>query len=357
MIAATFFLMLHTNYAPYRSLALNRIQQFALVIVSIIYLTGVLLKTDSVSLEDGETLGVVLVIMLVVLVLSVLGMIVVEVRAVLQWQKELRFATAILKRLPQFDPSIQEHLINPDEMVLGGAFTKGSSRVVRKGTFGTFDVAIKLQKIRAPRTPMNKVMKGAQAEAQLLLSMRHPNVVAFYGMAFAPDSIDLTVMTVLELCVGSLEDVIFDAEIEIGTMEKLELCQKIAQGLAFLHSKGIVHRDIQVCQFCLVFFYLFCALCVALMCCSIPCSIYSYVLLHSLLYLLLCVAPFLALSTLQPAHILMGVAGTPKVEIEKSRGEVTMFSRETSDKSTGIGGKIKCCYFVDFRAYTSQYCV
>jgi hypothetical protein len=40
MILAAFFLMLHANYAPYRSLALNRIQQFALVIVSIVYLTG-----------------------------------------------------------------------------------------------------------------------------------------------------------------------------------------------------------------------------------------------------------------------------------------------------------------------------
>jgi hypothetical protein len=263
-------------------------------------------------LEDGETLGVVLVILLVVLVLSVLGMIVVEVRAVLQWQKELRFATAILERLPQFDPSIQEHLINPDEIVLEGVFTKGSSRVVRKGTFGSLDVAIKQQKIRVPRKPMKKVMKGAQAEAQLLLSMRHPNVVAFYGMVFAPDSIDLTVMTVLELCVGSLEDVIFDAEINMGTMEKLELCQKIAQGLAFLHSKGIVHRDIQVCHFLGSSFTSF-----ALICCSIPCSV------------------------LQPAHVLMGVAGTPKVEIEKSREEVTMFFHETADKSTGIGGKIK----------------
>jgi serine/threonine protein kinase len=51
-------------------------------------------------------------------------------------------------------------------------------------------------------------------------------------------------MTILELCArGSVGDLIYDESAQIGWPEKVTLCQRIAQGLAYLHAKGVLHRD------------------------------------------------------------------------------------------------------------------
>ena len=69
------------------------------------------------------------------------------------------------------------------------------------------------------------------------------NIVAFFAIAIDQSSAEMKVMTVLELCAnGSVDDYIFNSHIAISWRQKLELCFLISNGMAFLHSKGIMHR-------------------------------------------------------------------------------------------------------------------
>jgi serine/threonine protein kinase len=79
----------------------------------------------------------------------------------------------------------------------------------------------------------------------MLQPLRHPNIVAFYGIAIKHGSVELEVLTVLELCSGSLQDMLKDISRDIGWIEKMEVSSKIATGLTYLHSKGVVHRDLK----------------------------------------------------------------------------------------------------------------
>ena len=79
------------------------------------------------------------------------------------------------------------------------------------------------------------------------LSLRHPNIVSVFGVAIHFDDIEVQVLTVLELCSkGSLSDYMSSPEgNKLGWAEKARLCFKIAQGMGYLHSKHILHRDLK----------------------------------------------------------------------------------------------------------------
>ena len=77
----------------------------------------------------------------------------------------------------------------------------------------------------------------------MLAPLRHPNVVGFYGIAIETQSVEIQVLTVLEICSnGDLNDYNMDTSVERGWEERVTIGLGIAKGLAYLHSKGIVHR-------------------------------------------------------------------------------------------------------------------
>ena len=70
LFISVLFQMLHEHFQPFKSLACNRLQSASLAITSLIYFVGVLLKTQTVDSADEDSVGglMVTVVVLVLLV-------------------------------------------------------------------------------------------------------------------------------------------------------------------------------------------------------------------------------------------------------------------------------------------------
>lgn len=81
-----------------------------------------------------------------------------------------------------------------------------------------------------------------QREARKTQELAHPNIVTVYD--FDRDG-DLIYLTMEELKGKSLDEFILRSKELFSLDEKLFILQQIAQGLAYAHSKGIVHSDLK----------------------------------------------------------------------------------------------------------------
>jgi serine/threonine protein kinase len=91
---------------------------------------------------------------------------------------------------------------------------------------------------------------------RILWELRHPNILTFFGVAFVRKDGEELMCMVTELCTGSLD-------IYIGTDKKKQealdkgmpeltdgllftMMRDSAAGLAFMHSRKLIHRDLKV---------------------------------------------------------------------------------------------------------------
>ncbi|MES2822630.1 MAG: serine/threonine-protein kinase [Pseudomonadota bacterium] len=81
-----------------------------------------------------------------------------------------------------------------------------------------------------------------QREARKTQDLASPNIVTVYD--FDRDG-DLVYLTMEELQGRSLAEVLLDKSIVLSFDEKIVMIRQIAQGLAYAHSKGLVHSDLK----------------------------------------------------------------------------------------------------------------
>ncbi|XP_014497906.1 uncharacterized protein LOC106759305 isoform X2 [Vigna radiata var. radiata] len=123
------------------------------------------------------------------------------------------------------------------------------------GTYGTVyhgkwrgtDIAIKRIKkscFVGRSSEQERLAKDFWREAQILSTLHHPNVVAFYGIV--PDGAEGTLATVTEYMVnGSLRHVLVKNNRLLDRRKKLIIAMDAAFGMEYLHSKNIVHFDLK----------------------------------------------------------------------------------------------------------------
>ena len=81
-----------------------------------------------------------------------------------------------------------------------------------------------------------------EQECRFLNAMKHPHVVEYLGTSHDPDS-GLLVL-IMELCDESLTHFLERSQQPLAFHIEVNLCHDIAQALAYIHSKEIIHRDL-----------------------------------------------------------------------------------------------------------------
>jgi tRNA A-37 threonylcarbamoyl transferase component Bud32 len=249
LLISVAFQLLHTRYYPYKHLGLNRLQQLSLTVLSLTYFVGVLLKTHSVVPGDADNVGVLMVMLLIAVFMALVAAVVLELHELQKWKKEVLGTKEQLSTNSDFDPDLQDHVIAVGEIQLGKELGRGAEGVVRMGVYHGVPVAVKVTTLSMMQAvPMVEMLTIAQREAKVLMPLRDPNVVSVFGVAIEYTDIEIHVMTVMELCsLGSLQDYLANSRNDdiLTWAHKAELCQRVAQGMAYLHGKGILHRDLK----------------------------------------------------------------------------------------------------------------
>ena len=126
-------------------------------------------------------------------------------------------------------------VIPDDELVLGSLLGKGSYGDVYSGTWRSAPVAIKRMRVKILK---GRLLKEFVSEANMLLSLRHPNVVMFMGIQISPPSIVTELMSR-----GSLYSVLHNPDLFLDSSIIFKWAHQTAKGMQFLASSGVIHAD------------------------------------------------------------------------------------------------------------------
>jgi len=129
-------------------------------------------------------------------------------------------------------------IIQPEHLIFGSMIGSGGSAQVFKGRWKNEEVAIK-------KISGSKHIEEMAKEINALRKLRHPNLVRFIGACLQPPLL----LIVTEFMAGkSLHERIFHAKLEADRLTPLHrsrISTQPVQGLQFLHSHRIVHRDLK----------------------------------------------------------------------------------------------------------------
>ena len=118
-------------------------------------------------------------------------------------------------------------------------------REVGAGSFGTvfaaeYRASTVAVKVLHDRELAKEVISSFMSEAQIMLSLRHANIVMFMGASLEPLAL---VTEFMER--GSLYDIIHNDALDLSYGLRIKLAQDVARGMAFLHDGNMLHRDMK----------------------------------------------------------------------------------------------------------------
>ena len=128
-------------------------------------------------------------------------------------------------------------IIDGDMLEMGEPVGQGAFGVVYKGQWRMQTVAVKRM---FQNMLTRKQLRSFCDEAEMLLRLRHANIVMFHGIMLTPPSIVTEFMDR-----GSLFDVLHDEIILIHSSMVFAWADQITRGLQFLEQSGVVHGDMK----------------------------------------------------------------------------------------------------------------
>lgn len=130
----------------------------------------------------------------------------------------------------------------------------GSGAVVYNAKWKSIDVAVKMFQIT--ENSSEEHCANIENELQLMQTLHHANIICFYGACMKVPRFAI----VMEYCEsGSLSRYIIKNKGNISWEQKLVLLNQICSGMAFLHMKQVIHRDLK-CKLLNKLVHYFCTL-------------------------------------------------------------------------------------------------
>lgn len=141
--------------------------------------------------------------------------------------------------LPEEGAKLEKWEMQSDEIVIGPRVGSGSYGVVYKAHLhGVLTVAVKALKVKMLIAAPFETFKN---EVAVLCKTRHVNILRFMGYICKPHLIIMT-----EWCEGTSlykHLHVLDMKFELFTL--VEIIRQTAQGMDYLHTKNIIHRNIK----------------------------------------------------------------------------------------------------------------
>ncbi|GMY24926.1 serine/threonine-protein kinase HT1-like [Fagus crenata] len=162
-----------------------------------------------------------------------------EYKRAVSWSKYLVSSGAEIKGEGE-----QEWSADMSQLFIGNKFASGRHSRIYRGRYKQRDVAIKL--ISQPEEDENLALmleKQFISEVALLFRLRHPNIITFVA---ACKKAPVFCIITEYLAGGSLRKYLHHQEphsVPLNLVLKLAL--DIARGMQYLHSQGILHRDLK----------------------------------------------------------------------------------------------------------------
>ncbi len=114
---------------------------------------------------------------------------------------------------------------------------KGTFKIVYKGTY--LDTAVAIAEIIGVQ---QSDFESVENELKIMQHIRHPNTLLFIGVSYDNDKFYI----VTELAqLGTLEDLLKQSGRELTWRCKLRMAEEISHALAYLHDRGVFHRDLK----------------------------------------------------------------------------------------------------------------
>jgi hypothetical protein len=114
---------------------------------------------------------------------------------------------------------------------------RGTFKAVYRGTYLDTQVAI-AEIIGVAQTDFESI----ENELKIMQHIRHPNTLLFIGVSYDKEKFFI----VTELAqLGTLEDLLKQSGRELSWRCKLRMAEEIGHALAYLHDRGVFHRDLK----------------------------------------------------------------------------------------------------------------
>lgn len=131
-----------------------------------------------------------------------------------------------------------QRVFRPSDLVIG--------ELLGKGFFGqVFKVTHRITKEVMVLKELHRVEETAQLnflkEVAVLKSLNHKNVLKFIGVLYKEKRLHLVTEYVAG---GSLKELLHDSGLPLSWPERISFAKDIACGMSYLHSKNIIHRDL-----------------------------------------------------------------------------------------------------------------
>ncbi|KAH3766995.1 tyrosine protein kinase [Pelomyxa schiedti] len=138
--------------------------------------------------------------------------------------------------------TMNSNKLDPDELETDKQIGEGTFGIVFKGTWRGAEVAIKVLK-NQDQTYTKQNKEDFEREVQMMVSLKHPQIVTFYGAVFVQGS--LAIVTEF-MPYGNLQSLMKDTSNPLSFKLKCKFILDCSKAMDFLHHSNVIHRDLKL---------------------------------------------------------------------------------------------------------------